>query len=261
MSSTYVLKTPKQLYSKYLYTRMGNPTRTALEECLASLEHGKFAIACSSGSSAMTSVLHTLTAGDHVVSSDDVYGGTNNYFMHYTIKKHKVNVEFVDMTNEKLFEQSLKKETKLIWIETPTNPTMKIIDIEKLVKITKNFNKDIRVVVDNTFSSPYLQNPLLMGVDIVVHSLTKYVGGHSDIVMGAVVCNDPQIHEEIHYAAKSLGANPSPFDCFLALRGIKTLEPRMKVCCKNAYGIAKFLSEHPAVEKVLFPGLETDPYH
>eukprot|EP00825_Cyclidium_porcatum_P006234 TRINITY_DN1307_c0_g1_i1.p1 TRINITY_DN1307_c0_g1~~TRINITY_DN1307_c0_g1_i1.p1 ORF type:complete len:362 (-),score=66.69 TRINITY_DN1307_c0_g1_i1:283-1368(-) len=261
MSSTYVLKTPKQLYSKYLYTRMGNPTRTALEECLAALEHGKFAIACSSGCSAMTSVLHTLSVGDHMISMDDIYGGTTNYLMNYTIKKHSVDVDFVDMTDVNLFKSKLKKNTKLIWIESPTNPTMKIVDIEAIIKCTREFNKDIRIVVDNTFSSPYLQNPLLMGADIVVHSLTKYVGGHSDIIMGAVVCNDEKIHEEIHYAAKSLGANPSPFDCYLAIRGVKSLEARMKVHCKNAYALANFFSEHKAVEKVLFPGLDTNPYH
>lgn len=156
MSSTYVLKTPKQLYSKYLYTRMGNPTRSALEECLADLESGKFCIACSSGSSAMTSVLHTLSAGDHIVAMDDIYGGTTNYLMHYTIKKHAVEVDFVDMTDEKLFESKLKKNTKLIWIETPTNPTMKLLNLENLIAIIRKFNKDIRIVVDNTFSSPYL---------------------------------------------------------------------------------------------------------
>lgn len=190
----------------------------------------------------MTCVIHTLYSGDHILCCDDVYGGTNRYLRRFSVEKHKYEVDFVNMTDYNSVEKGLKSNTKLVWIETPTNPLLKIIDIEEIVKIVrkKNGNNTI-VVVDNTFSSPYLQSPLTLGADIVAHSLTKYIGGHSDVVMGCLIFNDETLKTNLEFAAKSFGGCPSVFDCYLAMRGLKTLEARMKVHCKNAYSIANYL--------------------
>eukprot|EP00825_Cyclidium_porcatum_P014717 TRINITY_DN179_c0_g1_i1.p1 TRINITY_DN179_c0_g1~~TRINITY_DN179_c0_g1_i1.p1 ORF type:complete len:410 (+),score=74.70 TRINITY_DN179_c0_g1_i1:212-1441(+) len=259
MTSTFILDTPTKLHGDYLYTRWGNPTSTALDQALAACEFGKYCIAFSSGSAAMVGVLHTLKVGDHLIAFDDLYGGTNSYLRNFTQKQHGVNVEFIDLTNLENLKKSLKESTKLIWIETPSNPTMKLVDIEEACKIAHTFNKSIKVVVDNTFASPYLQSPLLLGADIVVHSLTKYVSGHSDLVMGAAITNEEELYKNLQMCAKSVGGNPSPFDSFLALRGLKSLECRMKQHCYNAYCIAHFLRSNKHVEKVLYPGFEDHP--
>lgn len=207
----------------------------------------------------MTAVLHQLNAGDHIVCCDDVYGGTQRYLRNFTQPKHLVEVDFVDTTIVENVKKAFKKNTKLLWLETPTNPTLKVSDIKALAAAAHEFNKEIIVVVDNTFLTPYLQSPLLLGADIVVHSASKYIGGHSDIIMGVTVTNDEVLHSKLFMAAKSFGGNPSPFDCYLALRGLKTLEARVRLHCYNGFCLSKFLEKHPRVEKVFYSGLPSHP--
>mmetsp|Transcript_4533 Transcript_4533/g.6682 ORF Transcript_4533/g.6682 Transcript_4533/m.6682 type:complete len:392 (+) Transcript_4533:22-1197(+) len=260
MSSTFAQKSPGKLYpGAYEYSRTSNPTRKALEDCLAALEGAKYGLMFSSGLGATATMLHTLKAGDHVVACDDMYGGTQRYFRTIAAK-FGIEFTFVDTTDLEAYEKAfVENKTKLVWIETPTNPTLKLTDIEGACKIAHKFNA--RVVVDNTFMSPYFQRPLALGADIVVHSCTKYIGGHSDSVMGTLLTSNDEIYNELKYLQNSVGMIPSPFDSFLILRSLKTLHVRMQRHEENAKTIAAFLEKHDKVEKVIYPGLESHPHH
>jgi len=242
----------------YEYSRTLNPTRHTLEKSLAALENGNYGACFGSGMAAIDCALKILNPGDEVISTNDLYGGTYRIFK-TVFEKYGIKFHFVGMENSKNIEAYINKNTKLIWVETPTNPMMNIIDIEATSKITKKNN--ITLVVDNTFATPYLQNPLDLGADIVMHSVTKYLGGHSDVVMGALICNDEDIAKEIYRIQNSSGAVTSPMDSFLVLRGLKTLHLRMQRHCENGEKIAHFLAAHPKVNKVYWPGFESHPNH
>ena len=256
-TSTYVQESPGK-NKGYGYARGKNPTRAALENNIAALEDGKHGLCFSSGMGATDAVIKLLMPGDEVITGDDLYGGSyrmfTKIFANYGIKFH-----FINLTDASNIEKYVNEKTKLIWIETPTNPTMQIVDIEACAKIAKKHN--ILLAVDNTFASPYLQNPLALGADIVMHSVTKYLGGHSDVVMGALITNDDKLHERLYFILNSCGANPGPMDCFLVLRGIKTLHIRMERHCFNGRKIAGFLKTHPRIEKIYWPGFEDHPNH
>lgn len=256
-TSTYVQESPG-VNKGYGYARGKNPTRVALEKNLAALEEGKHALCFSSGMGAMDAVVKMLKPGDEVITGDDLYGGSyrmfTKIFANYNIKFH-----FINMTNAENIKQYINENTKMIWVETPTNPTMQIVDIQACAAIAKANN--LLLAVDNTFASPYLQNPLLLGADIVMHSVTKYLGGHSDVVMGALIMNDDKLHERLAFICNSCGAVPGPMDSFLVLRGIKTLHLRMERHCYNGRKIAEFLKNHPALSKVYWPGFEDHPNH
>lgn len=260
-TSTYV-QDELGKHKGFEYARTQNPTRSSLEECLASLEDGKHGLCFGSGLAATTTVMTLLSAGDHVVVCDDVYGGTYRLF-DKVFRRYGLSFDFVDGRDVKNVEAAVKPNTKMLWLETPTNPMLQLIDIQALVKAiraTKN-GADIIAVVDNTFASPYLQNPLSLGADIVVHSTTKYLGGHSDVVGGCAITNNNKYHETLRFHQNAVGATPGPFDCWLVLRGLKTLAVRMKAHESNAMAIAKFLEKHPAIEKVIYPGLASHPQH
>lgn len=239
------------------YSRTGNPTRQALEECLAALEGGDFSLAFSSGMAAEHAILSTLRPGDHVVAAEDMYGGTYRLF-EQVFKPFGLQFSYV-AGNPDDFERAIRPETRLFWIESPTNPLLRIIDISTVCAIARK--NEIRVVVDNTFASPYFQQPLQLGADLVVHSATKYIGGHSDLVGGALVVNDKTWYEKLKFIQNAVGAIPGPFDCWLMLRGLKTLSVRMKQHEENALKIAGFLESHPAVSQVSYPGLPTNPFY
>ncbi|RTL34714.1 MAG: cystathionine gamma-synthase [Candidatus Melainabacteria bacterium] len=260
-TSTYV-QDELGKHKGFEYARTQNPTRSSLEECLASLEDGKHGLCFGSGLAATATVMTLLSAGDHVVVCDDVYGGTYRLF-DKVFRRYGLSFDFVDGRDVKNVEAAVKPNTKMLWLETPTNPMLQLIDIQALVKAiraTKN-GADIIAVVDNTFASPYLQNPLSLGADIVVHSTTKYLGGHSDVVGGCAITNNDKYHETLRFHQNAVGATPGPFDCWLVLRGLKTLAVRMKAHESNAMAIAKFLEKHPAIEKVIYPGLTSHPQH
>lgn len=242
----------------YEYSRCGNPTRTALDECLASLEEGRYGLSFSSGLAAEHAVLSILRPGDHVIAPEDMYGGTYRLF---TEIFEPLNIKFTltDFTNMEAIRQSFLPSTKLIWIETPTNPILKVFDIEAIAAIGRQSHA--LVVVDNTFATPFFQKPLLLGADIVVHSTTKYINGHSDVIGGAVVLNDKELYEKVLLVQKTVGAVPSPFDSWLTLRGLKTLAVRMRQHDKNARDVALFLRQQPNVETVFYPGFEGHPGH
>ncbi|MBA2681344.1 MAG: cystathionine gamma-synthase [Ktedonobacteraceae bacterium] len=242
----------------YEYARTGNPTRTALEECLASLENGKHGLAFASGLAAEQAILSLLNAGEHLVSCDDLYGGTYRMFERI-LRRYNVDTSYVTANNVSEYEQAIQPNTRLIWLETPTNPLLQLADIRAIAEIAHKHN--ILLVVDNTFSSPYFQQPLELGADIVLHSTTKYINGHSDVIGGAVITNDDEIYQAIKFHQNAAGAVPGPFDVWLTLRGVKTLALRMKQHEENAFTVAKFLSEHPRVEKVYYPGLASHPDH
>ncbi|MBK6523723.1 MAG: cystathionine gamma-synthase [Sphingobacteriaceae bacterium] len=256
-TSTYVQESPGK-NKGYGYARGKNPTREALQKNIAALENGKHAICFASGMGATDAVMKLLRPGDEVITGDDLYGGSyrmfTKIFENYGIKFH-----FINLSNAENITKYVNKNTKLIWAETPTNPTMQIIDIEACSKIAKANN--IILAVDNTFASPYLQNPLALGADIVMHSVTKYLGGHSDVVMGALVMNDAKLYEQLYFILNSCGANPGPMDCFLVMRGIKTLHLRMERHCFNGKKIAEYLKTHPKIEKVYWPGFTDHPNH
>lgn len=242
----------------YEYSRTGNPTRTDLETNLANLEGGAYGRAFSSGMGAINTVCNLLSAGDHVVAGDDVYGGTHRLFDGvYT--DYDLEFSFVDTTDLDVVREAMRPETALVWVETPTNPLMRINDIEALAAIAGEY--EALCAVDNTFATPYLQRPLELGADIVCHSLTKYLGGHSDLVAGALVTDDADLDEQLGYYQNAVGATPSPFDCFLTLRGTKSLGPRMDRHCENAAKLASWLADHPDVSKVYYPGLPEHPHH
>ncbi len=251
-TTTFVQEAPG-VNKGYEYARSLNPTRTALEEAFAALENAKYGLAFSSGVGATDAVIKLLSPGDEVICGNDMYGGTyrlfSKVFERFGIKFHYVNQQ--DIT---LVESLIRKETKLIWIETPTNPLMNIADISAICQLAKKHS--LLTCVDNTFASPYLQNPLDLGADIVMHSATKYLGGHSDVIMGALMMNDQELRDKLYFIQKSCGAVPGPMDCFLVLRGIKTLHVRMQRHCENGKKIAAFLKMHPKVAKVYWPGFE-----
>ncbi|MBH8563105.1 cystathionine gamma-synthase [Nostoc sp. CENA67] len=257
LTSTYEQQAIGQ-HKGYEYSRTGNPTRNALEEALASIENAKYGLAFASGLAATTTVLSLLKSGDHIVAGDDLYGGTYR-LLERVVKNWGVTTTYVDIDNLADFETAIQPNTKLIWIETPTNPLLKIVDIPALANIARKHN--IVLVVDNTFASPYFQKPLDLGADIVVHSTTKYLGGHSDIIGGAVVTSNEQLYTELKFYQNAIGAVPSPFDSWLVLRGIKTLAVRMREHEKNALFLAEFLEKHPKVERIYYPGLASHEQH
>ena len=256
-TTTYVQKAPGD-HKGYEYSRTQNPTRTALQKNLAALENGKYGLCYASGLAATDAVIKTLNPGDEVLSTNDLYGGTYRIFTK-VFQKYGLEFKFVDMSDAEQVGRHITDRTKLIWIETPTNPMMHIIDIEAIVGLTRG--KDIKVAVDNTFATPFLQQPLGLGADLVMHSVTKYLGGHSDVIMGALVLNDDQWAEQLAFLQNASGAVSGPQDCFLALRGIKTLHLRMRQHCENASVVAKFLRQHPRVDQVFWPGFEDHPNH
>jgi cystathionine beta-lyase len=256
-TSTYVQE-EIGVHKGFEYSRTGNPTRQALENNLAAIEEGKFGACFGSGLAAIDAVIKMLSPGDEVISTNDLYGGSYRIFT-TIFEKYGIKFHFVDMLNINNIEEKINSKTKLIWVETPTNPMMNIVDIKKVCELAKE-NKTM-VAVDNTFATPYLQNPLSLGADIVMHSVTKYLGGHSDVVMGALVSNDSKIAEEIYRIQNSSGAVCGPMDSFLVLRGIKTLHLRMQRHCENGEKIANFLTQHPKVENVYWPGLTSHPNH
>ncbi|KAI3379196.1 hypothetical protein SNEBB_006021 [Seison nebaliae] len=259
LSTTFQQRLPGQ-HNGYEYSRSGNPTRNVFEKCVAAIENGKEAFAFSSGLGATTTIVHLLKSNDSILASDDLYGGTNRY-LQKVAKKFGINTTLIDMTDGKLVESTLTKQTKMVWLETPSNPTLKLIDIEATVKIVKEFNENIIVVVDNTFATPIAQQPLNLGADIVLHSATKYINGHSDVVLGLAVANKETIRTELRFLQNAIGTVPSPFDCYLVNRGMKTLHVRMAQHEKNAFVVAKFLESHEEVERVSYPGLESHPQH
>jgi len=238
-----------------VYSRTANPTRTALEENLAALENGRYGLAFSSGMAATTTILMLLSKGDHVIAADDVYGGTYRLFQQ-VLSNYGLSFSYVDARNPAKVESAVRKNTRLIWIETPTNPLMKIIDIKKTARVAARVKA--MLVVDNTFMSPYLQNPLDHAADIVVHSTTKYLGGHSDLIGGATVTSDRKIQERLKFLQNAVGPVPGPMDCWLILRGVKTLAVRMERHDANAARIVSFLQEESRVERVYYPGLGND---
>lgn len=256
-TSTYVQESPSK-HKGYAYARGANPTRNALQKSIAALENAVHGLCFSSGMGATDAVIRLLKPGDEVITSNDLYGGTYRLFKR-VYEKFGIKFHFIDLTNVSNAVPLINPNTRLMWIETPSNPLMRIIDIEGCTSLCKKNN--IISVVDNTFASPFLQNPLDLGADIVMHSVTKYLGGHSDVVMGALAVNDEQLYTDLHFLMNSCGAVPGPQDCFLVLRGIKTLHLRMERHCSNGKTIAEFLRNHPKVGKVFWPGFSDHPNH
>ena len=256
-TSTYVQESPGK-HKGYAYARGKNPTRTALEKCIASLENAKHGLCFSSGQGAEDAIIKLLRPGDEVIATDDIYGGSYRMFTK-VFANFGIVFHFVNMNNANDISKYINAKTKMIWVETPTNPLMRIIDIKTTAEIAKKNN--LILVVDNTFASPYLQNPLDLGANIVMHSVTKYISGHSDVVMGAICTNDDKLFEDLAFIANSCGATPGPQDCFLVLRGIKTLHVRMDRHCINGKAVANYLKSHPKVDKVYWPGFTDHPNH
>ncbi|MGB1216522.1 MAG: cystathionine gamma-synthase [Saprospiraceae bacterium] len=256
-TSTYVQDAPG-VNKGYAYARTKNPTRDALQNNLAALENGAKAICFGSGLAAMDAIIRMLNPGDEVLSTNDLYGGSYRQLMQVH-NRFGIESKFIDMSDAENIRSHISDKTKLIWVETPTNPMLNIIDIEAVCKIAKE--KGVLVCVDNTFASPYLQNPIDLGADLILHSCTKYLGGHSDVVMGAVICKEESLAEHFYFMQNAVGAIPGPQDCFLMLRGIKTLHLRVQRACENAEKLAKFLQEHPKVNHVAYPGFENHPNH
>jgi len=256
-TSTYAQQTPGD-HKGYEYSRTHNPTRTALEKSVASLENGQHGLAFASGLAAIDAIVKLLAPGDEIISSNDLYGGSYRLF-DKIFKGMGLHFHFLDLTKPKVVAQHINTKTKLIWIETPTNPMMQVVDISAYVEMAKNSNTII--AVDNTFASPYLQRPLDLGADIVMHSATKYLAGHSDVIMGTLVVNDDNLHQKLSFIQNASGAVPGPMDSFLTLRGIKTLAVRMQRHCENAAKVAAFLEAHPKVESVNWSGFATHPQH
>ncbi len=256
-TSTYAQSSPGK-HKGYEYSRTGNPTRTALENALASIENGSYGLAFGSGLAAIDAVIKLLNPNDEVISTNDLYGGSYRLFTKI-FERYGVKFHFVGMQDPKTIEEKINTNTKLIWVETPTNPMMNIIDIKAVAEIAKKHN--ILLAVDNTFATPYLQQPLDLGADIVMHSATKYLGGHSDVVMGALVVKDKELADKLYFIQNASGAVCGPMDSFLVLRGIKTLALRMQRHCENGKAIAEFLKSHPQVDNVYWPGFESHPNH
>ena len=257
-TSTYVQSSPGKPIGDYEYSRAANPTRTALEDALASIENGARGLAFSSGLAATDCLLRMFKAGDEIIAMDDLYGGTYRLFTRL-YKDSGIKFHFVDMNDLDKFQSLINENTKLVWVETPTNPLMKLADIAAIAQITKKHN--ILFAVDNTFATPYLQKPLDLGADIVMHSATKYLGGHSDVIAGALIIKDKALGEELHFKQFATGATLGPMDSFLVLRGIKTLHLRVQRHCENGEKVAAYLDNHPLVERVYYPGLASHPFH
>jgi len=257
-TSTFIQTSPGKPLADYEYSRASNPTRTALEEALASIENGTRGLAFSSGLAATDCVLRSFKAGDEIIAMDDLYGGTYRMFAR-VYKDSGIIFHFVDMTNIEKLKSLINENTKLIWVETPTNPLMKLADIQEIAKITKE--KNILLAVDNTFATPYLQKPLDLGADIVMHSATKYLGGHSDVIAGALIVKDKALGEQLHFQQFATGGTLGPMDSFLVLRGIKTLALRVQRHCENGEKVVEYLSNHPKIKTVYYPGLESHPFH
>jgi len=258
-TSTFAQSSPG-VHKGYGYARGANPTRTALENSFAAIENGTHGFAFSSGMSAIDCVLRLLNPGDEVIAGDDLYGGTYRMFTQL-FKKYGLQFTFVDMDSVVNITDAITERTKLVWLETPTNPLMKIADIDAISTAVKDVNSDILISVDNTFATPYLQQPLTLGADIVMHSATKYLGGHSDLIMGALIVKEAKLADDIHFIQFAAGAIAGPMDSFLALRGIKTLHIRMQRHCENGKAVANFLKNHPKVGLVYYPGFESHPNH
>lgn len=256
-TSTYAQSSPGQ-HRGYEYSRTDNPTRTAYQACVAALEGGAHALAFASGLATTDAILHLLKTGDHVVVGDDVYGGTFRIF-DKVFRKMGIEFSFVDLTDLRKAEAAFRPNTKLMWLETPTNPMLKVLDIQALTTISRA--KGSISVVDNTFMSAYFQKPLSLGADIVVHSVTKYMNGHSDVVGGILVTSNDTLYQELKFLQNAIGAVPAPMDCFLVMRGLKTLHVRMERHEQNAMALARMLEAHPKVQKVIYPGLESHPQH
>ncbi|WP_330632418.1 cystathionine gamma-synthase [Halocatena halophila] len=256
-TSTYEQPAPGEP-TEYEYSRTGNPTRTALEENLAALEGGAHGRAFASGMAAINTVLNLCESGDHVIASNDVYGGTYRLFTQ-VYEQYDLEFDFVDMTDHDAVEDALREETEIVWVETPTNPLLRVVDTTAIADLAHSV--DALCVVDNTFATPILQQPLADGADAVCHSLTKYMGGHSDVVGGALVTDDDELDEQFGFYQNSVGGTPDPFTAFLVLRGTKTLPVRMERHCENARTVAEWLTEQPVVETVYYPGLESHPTH
>ncbi len=256
-TSTYAQESPGK-HRGYEYSRTDNPTRTAYQECIAALEGAKHALAFSSGLATTDAILHTLKAGDHVICCDDVYGGTFRIF-DKVFRRLGIEFTFIDLSDLKKTEDAFRPNTKMIWMESPTNPMLKILDISRLCEIARK--KNVLSVVDNTFMSAYFQKPLQLGADIVVHSVTKYMNGHSDVVGGVLATNHTQLYQDLKFMQNAVGAVPAPQDCFLVMRGLKTLHVRMERHAQNAMELAHYLEKHTKIEKVIYPGLESHPQH
>lgn len=257
-TSTYAQVSPGKPVGEYEYSRAANPTRTALEDALASIENGTRGLAFASGLAATDSVMKLLKTNDEVIAMDDLYGGTYRMFARI-YQDFGIKFHFVDMTDLEKLESLINENTKLVWVETPTNPLMKLADIAEIAKITKKHN--LLFAVDNTFATPYLQKPLDLGADIVMHSATKYLGGHSDVIAGALIVKDKELGEKLHFAQFATGGTLGPMDSYLVLRGIKTLHLRVQRHSENGIKVAEFLASHPAIKRVYYPGLESHPHH
>jgi cystathionine gamma-lyase len=257
LTSTYAQASPG-VHKGFEYSRTQNPTRFALQDCLAALEEGRHGLAFASGLAATDAVLHLLDAGDHVLASDDVYGGTFRLF-DAVFRRLGLEFSYVDMTDPAAVARALRPRTRLVWIESPTNPMLKLVDLAEVARTCRAHGA--LTVVDNTFATPYFQRPLTLGVDVVTHSTTKYLNGHSDVIGGAVVVRDDALAERLRFLQNAVGAVPSPLDSFLVLRGLKTLHLRMARHAENALHLARFLEAHPQVEKVTYPGLPSHPQH
>lgn len=258
-TSTYVQPSPGK-HLGYEYSRTKNPTRTAYEDCVASLESGKHGFAFASGMAAISTILEILSPGDHVIVCDDVYGGTYRLFDKVRSRSAGLKVSFVDLTNPQAMEAAIRPETKMIWVETPTNPMLKLMDLQQIAAFAKKHK--LISVADNTFATPFLQRPLEYGFDIVMHSATKYLNGHSDIIGGIVVIGEREdLAEQIAFLQNAVGAIQGPFDSFLAMRGLKTLVVRMERHCENALALAQWLEKHPGISRVIYPGLPSHPQH
>jgi len=261
LGEKYGVESANSFGEGFEYSRSGNPTRGAFERALASVERGKFALAYASGLAATAGIINILKSNDHVICIDDVYGGTQRYFRQVCAGTMQLEFDFVDFSNVEKVKALITEKTKMIWLETPTNPTLKVTDIAAVSAAVHSVRKDIIVVVDNTFMSPYLQNPLIHGADIVMHSVTKYIGGHSDVLMGCLALNDESIYQRLKFIQNGMGGVPSPFEAYMALRGLKTLHVRMDCAMKNAMTIATYLESHSKVEKVIYPGLKSHPQY
>lgn len=256
-TSTFVLE-ELGVNKGYQYARTHNPTRSALEECLASLENAKYCLASASGLSAAATVINLLSAGDHVIVGEDVYGGVYRLF-EKVFSRYGLTFTYIDGKDINAIESAITPQTKLVWLESPTNPLLRLADLRKVGELTKS--RGLIFAVDNTFATPYFQRPIELGADVVIHSTTKYISGHSDIIGGAIITSNDELYEVLKFHNNAVGAVPGPLDCFLALRGVKTLALRMKEHQNNAFAVARFLEQHPGVESVFYPGLTSHPQH
>ena len=260
-TSTFELPKAGEPMGKWCYSRMNNPTKFSLERIIAQIEGGTKCLVFSSGMAAITATVELVKPGEEIISINDLYGGTQSNFRDIMIKQHGINITFFDFKDMNKFKELLNPKVKMIYLESQTNPNMTVVDIPEIVKITKEYNKEILIAVDNTFLSPYNYKPLEHGVDICVESCTKYISGHSDIILGSITTNSDKLYESLHNYQIYSGTNPSPFDCFLCIRGLKTLSLRVERQNQNGLAVAQFLSKHKNVEKVMYPGLETDPFY